>query len=76
VEYVVLNILAGIMLVILRKEMSELAKHYGADEFYTPESVPEKYILMDYKGENGVDIVIECTGKEEALILKKNQMDI
>jgi threonine dehydrogenase-like Zn-dependent dehydrogenase len=31
---------------------------------------------MDYKGKNGVDIVIECTGKEEALILKKNQMDI
>jgi threonine dehydrogenase-like Zn-dependent dehydrogenase len=59
-----------------RKEMSELAKHYGADEFYTPEGVPEKYILMDYKGKNGVDIVIECTGKEEALILKKNQMDI
>lgn len=52
-----------------RKEMSELAKHYGADEFYTPESVPEKYILMDYKGENGVDIVIECTGKEEAFAL-------
>jgi threonine dehydrogenase-like Zn-dependent dehydrogenase len=76
VEYVVLNILAGIMLVILRKEMSKLAKHYGADEFYIPESVPEKYILMDYKGKSGVNIVIECTGKEEALILKKNQMDI
>jgi hypothetical protein len=33
VEYVVLNILAGIMLITLRKEMSELAKHYGADDF-------------------------------------------
>ena len=52
-----------------REEMSELAKHYGADEFYAPESVPEKYILMDNKGKNGVDIVIECTGKEEAFAL-------
>ena len=52
-----------------REEMSELAKHHGADEFYTPESVPDKYLLMDYKGKNGVDIVIECTGKEEAFAL-------
>ncbi|GAI66409.1 unnamed protein product, partial [marine sediment metagenome] len=49
--------------------MYELAKHYGADEFYTPENVPEKYILMNDKRENGVDIVVECTGKEEALAL-------
>ena len=52
-----------------RKEISELAKNYGADEFYTPESVPDKYLLMEHKGNNGVDIVIECTGNKEAFAL-------
>lgn len=50
-----------------REDMLEVANKFGADEVYKPEEVPEEYKLYDMNGTTGVDIVIECTGNEQAL---------
>ncbi|MFZ3111064.1 MAG: zinc-binding dehydrogenase [Rectinemataceae bacterium] len=52
-----------------RKETEYLARFYGADEFFFPENVPDKYLLTDSAGFGGVDIVVECTGNAKALDL-------
>ncbi len=52
-----------------RKETEELARLYGADEFFSPGDVPEKYFLTDSVGVGGVDVVVECTGNAKALDL-------
>lgn len=52
-----------------RKDAEELARRFGADEFFAPEDVPAKYLLTDSAGSGGVDIVVECTGNAKALDL-------
>ncbi len=52
-----------------RKDTEDLAKRFGADEFYAPEDVPAEYSLTDSAGSGGVDIVAECTGNARALDL-------
>jgi threonine dehydrogenase-like Zn-dependent dehydrogenase len=52
-----------------RPEMLEWARHYGADEIYTPDRVPAVYKLDHSTGNTGTDVVIECTGKEAPLNL-------
>jgi len=52
-----------------RKETEELARRFGADEFFTPGKVPAGYLLTDSGGYGGVDIVVECTGNANALDL-------
>ncbi|MDD3981072.1 MAG: zinc-binding dehydrogenase [Spirochaetales bacterium] len=52
-----------------RKETEVLARLYGADEFFLPGNVPDKYLLTDNAGTGGVDIVVECTGNAKALDL-------
>jgi len=52
-----------------RRETESLARFFGADEFFLPKDVPEKYVLTDSAGSGGVDIVAECTGNAQALDL-------
>lgn len=52
-----------------RSEMADLARKFGADDFFAPGDLPPRYLLTDSSGSGGVDIVAECAGSEKALDL-------
>lgn len=61
-----------IIAVDIRKESLELAKRFGADEVYTPEELPNKYIVDEWNDEmfiRGVDVAAEVTGGAAGLEL-------
>lgn len=61
-----------IIAVDIRKESLELAKRFGADEVYTPEELPDKYIVDEWNDEmfsRGVDVAAEVTGGAAGLEL-------
>lgn len=61
-----------IIAVDVRRESLELAKQFGADEVYTPEELPSRYIVDTWDSEmfiKGVDAVAEATGGAKGLEL-------
>jgi threonine dehydrogenase-like Zn-dependent dehydrogenase len=50
-----------------RMESKHIAIQLGADEFYSPDRIPEDLMLADSSGSGGVDVVVECTGNGKAL---------
>ncbi len=52
-----------------RADLAARAARYGADEFYLPSELPERYLLRESGGPGGVDVVLECTGRAGALDL-------
>lgn len=61
-----------IIAVDVRKESLELAKQFGADEVYTPEELPDRYIVDEWNDEmfvRGVDVVAEAAGGAAGLEL-------
>jgi threonine dehydrogenase-like Zn-dependent dehydrogenase len=52
-----------------RRETEPLALGLGADEFYSPDGIPEDLMLADSRGSGGVDVVVECAGSGKALDL-------
>ena len=61
-----------IIAVDIREEALENAKRFGATECYTPENIPDQYILREWNGdiwEQGIGVVSEFTGTEEGLRL-------
>lgn len=61
-----------IIAVDIRQESLELARQFGADEVYTPESLPDKYIVDEWNDQmfvRGVDVAAEVTGGAAGLEL-------
>lgn len=61
-----------IIAVDIRRESLEQAKLFGADEVYTPDELPEKYIVDEWNDQmfiRGVDVVLEVTGGAAGLEL-------
>lgn len=61
-----------IIAIDIRKESLELAKRFGADEIYTPDELPECYIVDEWNDEmfiRGVDVAVEVTGGAAGLEL-------
>lgn len=63
---------AKIIAIDVRRESLELAKQFGADEVYTPEELPAKYIVDEWNDQmfiHGVDVAAEVTGGAAGLEL-------
>ena len=61
-----------IIAVDVREEALENAKRFGATECYTPENIPEQYLLREWNDDiwaQGLGVVSEFTGTEEGLRL-------
>ncbi len=62
-----------------RLEARENALRFGADEVYTPDEVPAKYLVTDWDDtmwQRGVNVVSEFAGTESALRLAGNMTGI